>query len=276
MKYHSCKYYTPKGGLPTQNRRADDKAIFNQAYVLIPKSAFSDIVTSYFPFWQKSRGWVLARPLSGFAESFAQYIMEVDSGGGSDNPEPDREAQAIIFVTKGEIELNLNGKVHKMKPGGYAYIAPNSEWSIKNNSQKKAFFHWIRKKYQKIRGLEIPPSFVTNEQYITPIEMPNSEGKWSTTRFVEIDDLRYDCHVNIVNFKKGGSIPFAETHIMEHGIYVLQGRAKYRLNNDWIDIEAGDYMWLRAFCPQACIAKSEEDFRYLLYKDVNRHPKLEL
>ena len=33
-------------------------------------------------------------------------------------------------------------------------------------------------------------------------------------------------------------------------------------------------MWLRAFCPQACYAGGPGRFRYLLYKDVNRHAKL--
>ena len=37
--------------------------------------------------------------------------------------------------------------------------------------------------------------------------------------------------------------------------------------------KAGDFMWLRAFCPQACYAGGPGLFRYLLYKDVNRHPK---
>jgi (S)-ureidoglycine aminohydrolase len=33
-------------------------------------------------------------------------------------------------------------------------------------------------------------------------------------------------------------------------------------------------MWLRAFCPQACYAGGPTRFRYLLYKDVNRHAAL--
>ena len=33
-------------------------------------------------------------------------------------------------------------------------------------------------------------------------------------------------------------------------------------------------MWLRAFCPQACYAGGPGRFRYLLYKDVNRHMDL--
>ena len=77
-------------------------------------------------------------------------------------------------------------------------------------------------------------------------------------------------HVNIVTFQPGASIPFAETHVMEHGLYVLEGKAFYRLNQDWVEVEAGDYIWLRAFCPQGCYAGGPGPFRYLLYEDVNR------
>ena len=97
---------------------------------------------------------------------------------------------------------------------------------------------------------------------------------WGTTRFADPADLRHDMHVNIVTFEPGGRIPFAETHVMEHGIYVLEGTAEYLLNRDWVSVAAGDFIWLRAFCPQACIATGNGRFRYLLYKDVNRHPEL--
>jgi (S)-ureidoglycine aminohydrolase len=47
----------------------------------------------------------------------------------------------------------------------------------------------------------------------------------------------------------GGVIPFAETHVMKHGLYVLEGKAVFLLNRDWVGVEEGDCMWLRAFCP---------------------------
>jgi (S)-ureidoglycine aminohydrolase len=81
-------------------------------------------------------------------------------------------------------------------------------------------------------------------------------------------------HDNIVTLEPGAVIPFTETHVMEHGLYVLEGKAVYRLNRDWVEVEAGDFMWLRAFCPQACYAGGPGRFRYLLYKDVNRHVAL--
>jgi (S)-ureidoglycine aminohydrolase len=104
--------------------------------------------------------------------------------------------------------------------------------------------------------------------------MPGTEGRWATTRFHDPADMGHDMHVTVVTFQPGGVIPFPETHVMEHGLYVLQGHGVYRLNADWVEVEAGDFMWLRAFCPQACYAGGPEPFRYLLYKDVNRHAPL--
>ena len=134
---------------------------------------------------------------------------------------------------------------------------------------------WIRKSYEQVEGLQLPEAFVTNEKDIDPISMPGTEGKWSTTRFVDPTDLRHDMQVNIVNLEPGAVIPFAETRVMEHGLYVLEGKAVYLLNRDWVKVEAGDYMWLRAFCLQTCYASGPGQFRYLLYKDVNRHMSLQ-
>lgn len=270
------KYYAPHGGLPSQTDIATDRAVFTEAYVVIPKGVMRDIVTSNLPFWNDTRLWVLARPLSGFAETFSQYIMEVQPGGGSEQPENDAQAEAVIFIVEGELSVTLDETTHKMLSGGYAFIPPGSNWSVKNEGNEPVRFHWIRKAYESIDGIDVPDAFFANEKDIMPIPMPDTQGKWATTRFVEPDDVRHDMHVNIVTFKPGGLIPFAETHVMEHGLYVLEGKAVYLLNKDWVEVEAGDFMWLRAFCPQACYAGGVSDFRYLLYKDVNRHMKLKI
>ena len=122
--------------------------------------------------------------------------------------------------------------------------------------------------------MDRPDPIFTNEQDITPNAMPDTNGAWATTRFMDPEDLRHDMHVTVVSFEPGGVIPFLETHVMEHGLFVLEGKAVYKLNNNWVEVEAGDFMWLRAFCPQACYAGGPGRFRYLLYKDVNRHMPL--
>jgi (S)-ureidoglycine aminohydrolase len=267
-------YYAPQGGLPPQSDLITDRAVFTDAYAVIPRREFSDIVASYLPFWDKTRLWVIARPLSGFAETFSQYIMEVQPGGGSDRPEPDANAEAVLFVVEGEITVTLDGQQHRLSPGGYAFLPPASGWTLRNEGVQTARFHWIRKAYEFVDGIDVPDPIFTNENDIEPVAMPDTDGKWATTRFVDPVDVRHDMHVTIVTFKPGGIIPFPETHVMEHGLYVLEGKAVYRLNQDWVEVEAGDYMWLRAFCPQACYAGGAGNFRYLLYKDVNRHAAL--
>lgn len=267
-------YHVPRGGLPPQSDLITDRAVFTEAYAVIPKREFSDIVTSFLPFWDKTRLWLIARPLSGFAETFSQYIMQVEPGGGSDRPEQDSGAEGVLFVVEGEITVTVAGKAHRMTSGGYAFLPPGSGWTLRNNGSHNASFHWIRKAYEFVDGLDVPEPIFANENEIAPAPMPDTNGAWATTRFVDQLDLRHDMHVTIVTLQPGAVIPFPETHVMEHGLYVLEGKAVYRLNQDWVEVQAGDFMWLRAFCPQACYAGGPGNFRYLLYKDVNRHAKL--
>jgi (S)-ureidoglycine aminohydrolase len=267
-------YYAPHGGLPPQTDLLTGRAVFTEAYAVIPKGVMSDIVTSALPFWEDTRAWVLSRPLSGFAETFSQYIMEVAPGGGSDKPEPDSGAEAALFVVEGELAVTIEGHRQAMRPGGFAFIPPASRWTVRNESNAPTRFHWIRKTYDFVEGINVPEAFFADDADIAPSPMPGTEGRWATTRFVDPADMRHDMHVTVVTFEPGAVIPFAETHVMEHGLYVLEGKAVYRLNQDWVEVEAGDYMWLRAFCPQACYAGGPGKFRYLLYKDVNRHMKL--
>ena len=270
----SASYYAPHGGHPGQDQLLTDRAVFTEAYAVIPRGCMRDIVTSFLPFWEDTRAWVIARPMSGFAETFSHYILEVAPGGGSDRPETEAGAEAVLFVVEGAVTLEVAGKAHTLAPGGYAYLPPDAGWSLRNRGNEAARFHWIRKRYQAVEGIPAPEVLVTRDQDVAPTPMPGTEGKWATTRFVDPADMRHDMHVTVVTFEPGAVIPFLETHVMEHGLYVLEGKAAYRLNRDWVEVEAGDYMWLRAFCPQACYAGGPGKFRYLLYKDVNRHMPL--
>jgi (S)-ureidoglycine aminohydrolase len=266
-------YASPSAGLPDQMSLHTGRAVFTEAYALIPRGVMRDIVTSYLPHWRDTIAWIIARPLSGFAETFSQYVVEVAPGGGSERPEPNPEAEGVLFVVAGQVTLTIAGEAHTLSEGGYAFLPPGCTWTLTNRSTEPARFHWVRKRYEPVEGIDLPTPFVTSEKDIAIRWMPGTSERWGTTRFVEPSDLRHDMHVNIVTLEPGAVIPFEETHVMEHGLYVLEGKAVYRLNRDWVEVEAGDFMWLRAFCPQACYAGPQR-FRYLLYKDVNRHAKL--
>ena len=268
------RYYAPLGGLPPQTQLMTQRAVFTTAYAFIPRGCFSDIVTSFLPGWTKTKLWLIARPMSGFAETFSQYVMEVAPGGGSDAPDAEPGAEHWLFFTGGLATLTLDGTGYEMESGSYAYLPPGTRWTLLAEGSQPARFHWLRKLYEPAPGTAVPDAIIINERDVPVRWMPDTDNRWGTTRFAEPDDLRHDAHVNIVTFQPGGVIPFEETHVMEHGLYVLEGKAVYKLNQDWVEVEAGDFMWLRAYCPQACYAAGPGKFRYLLYKDVNRHAKL--
>ena len=109
MRTHS--YFSIPGGHPPQTDLLTGRAVFTQAYAVIPRGVMQDIVTSNLPFWDRTRAWIIARPMSGFSETFSHYVMEVGAGGGSDTPEPDARAQGVLFVVDGQVERAVGAHV---------------------------------------------------------------------------------------------------------------------------------------------------------------------
>ena len=172
----SSRYYVPKGGLPSQQELTTDRAVFTEAYAVLPRGTMRDIVTSWLPFWESTRLWVIARPLSGFAETFSQYIVEVGPGGGSDKPELDPAAEGVLFVVGRQLTVTLDGEKHEMVPGGYAFIPPSSDWQVTNTGNEPTTFHWIRKAYQHVPGIDVPEPFFTNEHDVEGCPAPTVAG----------------------------------------------------------------------------------------------------
>ena len=231
-------YPPAPGGHPEPTEDLTGTAKFTESYAFIPGGVMKDIVTSNLPGFRAHKAWIIARPMTGFSETFVHMIVTLHQGGGSRSPEPDPMGQAVIFVTEGRLRLTFGEQHHHLEAGGYAYLPAGCAWEIFNIKSDPCTFHWIRKAYQAEDGIDAPAPFVTSDSDVTPIEMPKADGKWSTTRFVDPDDMSHDMHVNIVNFEPGGRIPFEETHVMEHGLFVLEGTGRYNLNQDWYEVEA--------------------------------------
>ena len=84
-------------------------------------------------------------------------------------------------------------------------------------------------------------------------------------------DLGFDMNFHILCFKAGASHGYIETHVQEHGAYIYSGSGVYNLDNEWIPVKKGDYLFMGAYCPQASYAVGRgEDFAYIYYKDCNR------
>lgn len=98
----------------------------------------------------------------------------------------------------------------------------------------------MRKVLKVVDGLGAPPAIFTHEDECVLDRMPDTEDLWAATLFIDPSGVRYDMHLNILTFEPGAVIPFMETHTMEQGLHFLGGKAVYRLNPDWVEVEAGD------------------------------------
>jgi len=173
----------PQGGHPAQTELLTGRAVFTDAYAVIPSGVQRDIVVSYLPHWDGTRVWVLARPLSGFAETFSHYLIEVAPGGGSELPEPDGDAEGALFVVGGELILGVAETEHVLRPGGFAYLPPGCAWNVRNRSSNPVQFHWIRKLYQRVLGIALPDVIVADEKSIAPTPMPGTEAAHGSPSF---------------------------------------------------------------------------------------------
>jgi len=82
--------------------------------------------------------------------------------------------------------------------------------------------------------------------------------------------------VNIFTYQPGATLPFVETHIMEHGLLMLGGQGVYRLDHRDYPVREGDVIWMAPWCPQRFVCMGKEPASYIYYKDINRHPKPKL
>jgi (S)-ureidoglycine aminohydrolase len=44
----------------------------------------------------------------------------------------------------------------------------------------------------------------------------------------------------------------------------------YYLDNEWMEVEAGDFIWMGPFVPQSFYATGPVPAKYIYYKNVNR------
>ena len=85
-------------------------------------------------------------------------------------------------------------------------------------------------------------------------------------------NMAFDMAVNVFSYASGATLPFVETHVMEHGLYMRSGQGIYRLSDSWYPVQQGDTIWMAAYCPQWFVAMGKSSASYIYYKDIHRDP----
>src|SRR5579859_52978 len=220
-------------------------------------------VFSTLPGFQKVQAQVLATPQLG--ARFVEHELVIHAGGGTARPRAEAW-EHFLFVLEGEVTFRLDGAQQTLAKGCFCWLPPSRPFEFTNGAQADCRMIWIRRRYETVEGLAMPepiiahesdvPAYPTDtymEQHLTPYEKPE-----------------FDMGINLQVFDPGVYFSFVESHIMEHGLYMVDGRGVYWLNRDFIEVQKGDFIYMAPFCPQFYYATGWGKSAYLLYKDVNR------
>lgn len=230
-------------------------------YALLPLEGYPP---SSLPFWTGAEIRVLTSPAMG--AGFVQYLIDLQPGGGTKTT-ADHSTETFMFVLAGKIDLQISGEqTATLGEGGFALVPHTHDYVLQ--AAEGSSMIMLRKRFEAVAGLETPPPLTGNQAQVPANIWMNIDGARLQTLIP--DDIRYDLAMNIFTFQPGFSLPVVETHVMEHGLYFMRGKGLYFLDEEWMEVEAGDFIWMGPYVPQSFYATGPEASQYLYYKNVNR------
>ena len=231
-------------------------------------------VYNVVPGFEGCRLTILCSPKIG--AGFVQIIGLVEPGGGTSRPYAlESEAESFLHVLDGagELTVAIGGQTETLAAGGYAYAPAGAGLSFRNQSGAAVRFLLYKQKYIAHPDPERKPWPVFGAVGLLP------EAEYTGMANVFIKDLlptneAFDMNMHILSFLPGGSHEFVETHVQEHGAYIYEGEGLYLLDDQWIPVKKEDFIWMGAFCKQACYAVGRGRLSYIYSKDCHRDPPL--
>jgi (S)-ureidoglycine aminohydrolase len=198
--------------------------------------------------------------------AFAMYTLEASAKARFGSAL--KGHSSVIFVLEGAFELTLGKKRHALKSWQYAFVPMDAKYTLESAGGGRAVV--FEKPYQELEGVPAPRAFVGDAN-----EVASSALNGDPALQVQVllpDHIAFDFCVNIMNFDPGAHLHLVETHVMEHGLLMLEGGGIYRLGDSFYPVTKGDVIYMAPYCPQWFGALGKTTSRYLLYKDWNRHP----
>jgi (S)-ureidoglycine aminohydrolase len=237
------------------------RARLRPRYALFPLEGYP---TSRIPAWDGCEVRVLASPAMGAA--FAQYLMRMAAGAAARHA-ADGRIETFFYLLSGEAMLEMdNHPAALLQPGGFALVPPDVGFRVRARQAGEMLV--LRKRHELAVGIEPFGPLIGNQAEVpAPPWMDNPHTRLQT---LIPDQLQYDLAMNIFTFDPGFGLPYVETHVMEHGLYFLEGKGMYYLDGDWQEVEANDFLWLGPYCPQSFYATGPTPSKYIYCKNVNR------
>lgn len=197
---------------------------------------------------------------------FVQALIEIAPNAGTTGPRDDG-LEHFFYVLDGEAAIGPDDGPATLAAGGFCYVPAGTAYIVRA-SEGGARAIWIKKRYVRAAGIAPRGAFDGHRDAVPKINKHTRGRVWQA--LLGEADLSMDMEVNILSFTPGTHFPFVETHVMEHGAYMLEGQGLYLLGREWHECWTGDFIWMGPYVPQQFYATGWSEASYLLYKNVNR------
>jgi len=240
------------------------RAVIKQgSYAVIPPEG---LVNNVIPGIEGCRISIVASPKMG--ASFVQYVVTAEKGGRTTRTfAADAGVESFLYCLDGTGTVTVGGETRACKEGFYAFAPEGVGVDFENTGENEMRILLYKQRYIPAEGCQ--PHVVFGN--VNDIDYRIYDGMENVLiKDLLPIDIGFDMNMHILSFKPGGCHPFVETHVQEHGAYVLEGEGAYLLGDDWRMIKKGDFVWFGPFTQQGSYGVGRVNFTYIYSKDCNR------
>jgi len=218
--------------------------------------------------------------LPGISGAVANVIVSPAMGAGltqllltfADNGRAEfaaEDVESCAYIMEGGCVAEIDGASEPLEAGGFVF-APAGKRLELSRPARGTRVTVFQKYYDEVEDVPGPAPVFGNARNIDGIPFLGDPDARLKTLLP--DTPSFDMAVNLFTYQPGARLPFVETHVMEHGLIMLEGEGVYRLEDSWYPVAAGDAIWMAPYCPQWFVAMGKGPASYLYYKDINRSP----
>ncbi|MDF7666930.1 (S)-ureidoglycine aminohydrolase [Orbaceae bacterium ESL0727] len=235
--------------------------IKRQNFALIPPDG---LVKNSLPGFENCDITILATPKLG--ASFVDYLVTMHKDGNNQHGFGGEGIEIFVYVIDGDITAKADNESFQLKTGGYLYCPAGVKLYLQNHHSTSRLFLYKRR-YVPLPGYQARV-IANNISHLPFIQYEDMDNVWVQDLLPK--ELGFDMNFHILTFMPGASHGYIETHVQEHGAYLLSGEGIYNLDNEWIPVKKDDYLFMGAYSLQACYAVGKTPLSYIYSKDCHR------
>lgn len=228
------------------------------------------LVKNVVPGFEKCEMSILSSQKLG--ASFVDYLCTMLEGGYNKIGFGGSGIETFVYVISGKINASDGESDFILEPGGYLFVPDTHKMYLENTNDGSSEIFIYKRRYKKLAKYQAY-TYCNNISNLTNVTLENMQD-------VELYDLLpttldFDMNFHVLSFFQGACHGYVETHVQEHGAIILNGEGMYNLDNNWLPVKKGDYLFMASYCPQAAYGIGRDTpFTYLYSKDCNRDEEI--